>query len=358
MGEKFLLHEYEELINIHIMDSPKKFISQTTEDLIAEMEIYTEDEMISLANGTLTPSSKILLDFIEKTRKASYIYDVPSFNTCDSFSISKRNIKKKDYEVKCFLELISQLTDQNATFIDFGAGKGYLAKKLSEMNCSVHAIESDIEKCKHLCEYNLIVHNLKITRFSTLEQIIPRSVLLNTKDLDCKEKYCFYSLHACGNLSREMIRLFLECPRANTLINIGCCYNLIIDPTIEEKISMISEKYQKIEFSRNALMLACQTPRRWNESIINTFKNNHSKYVERTNGEKFQISRKRLSIIWTLKSFLAPVIESIILLDRFEILRDNGILNVKLFQLFNYKQSPRNIAIVASKNEEKKILFD
>jgi hypothetical protein len=64
---------------------------------------------------------------------------------------------------------------------------------------------------------------------------------------------------------------------------------------------------------------------------------------------------KQFVTLWTLRGLLAPIVESIILVDRWLYLRDsikqsqNSNKGVFMYPLFNLSASPRNVVYVASK---------
>lgn len=62
---------------------------------------------------------------------------------------------------------------------------------------------------------------------------------------------------------------------------------------------------------------------------------------------------KQITILWTLRVLLGPILESIILVDRFlyltETLEDSPTKGVWLWPLFDPVTSPRNIVIAATK---------
>lgn len=64
---------------------------------------------------------------------------------------------------------------------------------------------------------------------------------------------------------------------------------------------------------------------------------------------------KQFMMLWTLRALLAPMIESIILMDRWLYLKEsisqptNGLKGVWMYPLFDLSASPRNVVFVASK---------
>jgi hypothetical protein len=62
---------------------------------------------------------------------------------------------------------------------------------------------------------------------------------------------------------------------------------------------------------------------------------------------------KQITILWTLRVLLAPILESIILVDRWlylnDIIPDSPTKTVRLWPLFDPVTSPRNMIITATK---------
>ena len=65
---------------------------------------------------------------------------------------------------------------------------------------------------------------------------------------------------------------------------------------------------------------------------------------------KFHDKRKTLSIVWSLMAFSASVVESVIVVDRWLYLKEqNEVKQCWVETVFEYSQSPRNLAVVAIK---------
>ena len=67
--------------------------------------------------------------------------------------------------------------------------------------------------------------------------------------------------------------------------------------------------------------------------------------------EKYKAKRKELSIVWSLMAFSAGVVESTIVVDRWLYLREQKeVKDCWVEVVFDYKQSPRNLAVCAVKH--------
>jgi hypothetical protein len=69
---------------------------------------------------------------------------------------------------------------------------------------------------------------------------------------------------------------------------------------------------------------------------------------------QYQDRTAETAILWTLSVMLCRVVESAIALDRLFFLREAGLQDVDIVPIFNYKESPRNLMIVASKENRLK----
>ena len=66
--------------------------------------------------------------------------------------------------------------------------------------------------------------------------------------------------------------------------------------------------------------------------------------------ENFKAQRKELSIVWSLMAFSAVVVESIIVVDRWQYLREQpDVKECWVEAVFDYRQSPRNLVVVGIK---------
>ena len=66
--------------------------------------------------------------------------------------------------------------------------------------------------------------------------------------------------------------------------------------------------------------------------------------------ERFRYKRHELSTVWSLMAFSAGVLESLIVVDRWLYLKEQPEVDVAWVEaIFDYKQSPRNLAVVGVK---------
>lgn len=325
-------------------------------------------------------------------------------------SVRARNEKKGDkkrHEVDELAARIGEIchTSGIQRVFDFGAGQGYLSQTLaSEPWCiSVTALERDDGQC----------HG-SIERSSLIPNVIVRQVNI-TRDTDYREvddgesRSCFCSLHACGSLSCHMLRMFVQNQAAVSLVNVGCCYNLIEeeDFPMSKELALGLKAYPSLERvlrDRTAKMLACQNAWRWHKEPVSTersFRSNHYRAMfeivldrlgidaksRRLGGfptsalKSFDaycrvafkrlelpydeamvddvrtaydtdINLRRLSLVWTMRALLGAALEALTMTDRKIFLEENlpKETYVSCVPVFDPMLSPRNIAIMATKH--------
>ncbi|MQL75332.1 hypothetical protein Taro_007694 [Colocasia esculenta] len=227
--------------------------------------------------------------------------------------------QKKKHEVEILSAVVNTVANVIGAdgIIDVGAGQGYLAQVLCfhyhlsviALDASSHhatVISSRAERIKKhfaakLCKslYGQDFHYFHFCNFSpclvtfTLCLIngdknvhvpIPRTVtchILSSSKLTavvrsmvesslCKDHYAGSSfvlagLHACGDLSVNILRSFVECEQVKALVCIGCCYNLLSAEHLGNSGFPMSNgaKLLNLVLGRNACDLGCQSEERW-----------------------------------------------------------------------------------------------
>ncbi|CAO3642368.1 unnamed protein product [Cunninghamella blakesleeana] len=214
-------------------------------------------------------------------------------------------------------------------------------------------------------------------------------------------------LHTCGDLATSMFRLFASSDQIKSVVNVGCCYHFLSEDGHQPGFPMSEWLKQKdYKLGNSARVLACQSPSKWTDPVIGQQSFNQYFYravllhsiVSKKITEKappigmikrkktflqyYQASMKRLNytndllseeeaegfhlyykhkqidkqiiVLWTLRVLLGPVLESLILVDRWVYLK--SIVNkekiqrkVWMWPLFDPIASPRNMVFVVSK---------
>lgn len=214
------------------------------------------------------------------------------------------------------------------------------------------------------------------------------------------EKCTLTGLHTCGDLSPTSIRIYNQHPYIKTLCNVGCCYHLLTEDNNSRGGFPMSAylKTQNFTLGRQARMLASQSIDRIlsNKQIENKsifyraiFQVLIEKYrpdlADRQTGRlkkecdnfvdyvhfaekriktefnltdeeirdvflEFEDRELELNVFYLLRSFLAQVVECVILLDRLLFLLEKGYCCSYLVQLFNRVLSPRCYGLISIKD--------
>ncbi|TPX36622.1 hypothetical protein SmJEL517_g01287 [Synchytrium microbalum] len=293
---------------------------------------------------------------------------------------------KKRSEIEILGSIIHDLASKHDIHhvLDAGSGQGYLDLLLAhKFGYDVVAVddnpiqhegalrrnENSASTSNNTTSGSLTFVNHRITAKDTMSDIIPAESQNEQPLLLC-------GLHACGDLSPQLIRLFAASKESKALGLVGCCYNLLTEPESNEHVAscgfplssiLIQQSFQLGYDTRN---LACQATARWNEetefnfprlfyrallqavlvdfklvengdevvigrfrkkvtsqgfvvyarAALNRLKIDDSRvsdavleeYVER-----YKRDAKQFAIVWTLRAMMAGVLESLILMDRF-----------------------------------------
>lgn len=109
-----------------------------------------------------------------------------------------------------------------------------------------------------------------------------------------KRKVVLVGLHACGDLSANLVRAFVEWEDAFALVSIGCCYNMLSEQEETElhgtqiktktklgyPLSSLVRSYE-LHIGRNGRDLACQSAERWGSMDINQSFQNFEMHIYR-----------------------------------------------------------------------------
>ncbi|KAF6822647.1 hypothetical protein CPLU01_11891 [Colletotrichum plurivorum] len=306
-------------------------------------------------------------------------------------------------------------TNNITHIVDMGSGQGYLSVALAYLFpelriLAIDGSESQIAASK-ACAASLEVPE---SRIQHLVRYIDGTPPL-AKEIAVwavGERCMLVGLHACGNLSEHMLRYFTTTPFITCLGAVGCCYNHIVPRSASCPDGFpISSKMRArgVTLSATALMTGCQAPSNWVRADLSKEESSYSRRrfyrtllekvfydkgieldkenrpiwglrkgdtasftsfacramdclcIERSriSNEELRIYEEqykgyhgKVAILWTLSVLCCKVVESVIALDRYWFLAENGGRHVDVLPVFDYKISPRNLMIVADKSSE------
>jgi len=322
--------------------------------------------------------------------------------------MASRMVTKKLAEVRAGARYIKHVCKANGIthVVDIGSGQGYLSLTLAACGLRVLAIDGSSKQIAGsqaaarqfgLIEGHQITH---LTRFVTGADGVGAEI----ETWAAGEQCLLTGLHACGSLSEHMIRLAtssqLSC--ISHLAVVGCCYNHISPLSDSNPLGFPISSFMRLNnlnMSTSALITGCQAPTNWTHNPNSSFGRKHwyravlekllhdKKLVNQDqrpvwgirNGdlksfqayaaralqsldltedvtadeiaeyeERYRNRTNETAILWTLSVLLCRVVESAIALDRVFFLQEAG-LDANVLPIFDYKESPRNLMIVASR---------
>jgi len=192
--------------------------------------------------------------------------------------------------------------------IDVGSGQGYLAQSLSfEYQLPVVAIDASSHHAsvtmaraerikKHYAAKCVEKQLLMVPRTVTCHVLSSDTLAAVTLDA-CKDDHggehvretkastkkitqiqeltqgspplILAGLHACGDLSVNMLRVFVSCEQVKALVSVGCCYNLLSEDSNEDTDTCPgfpmskAAKLSELVLGKSIRDLACQSAERW-----------------------------------------------------------------------------------------------
>nr|CAB3466477.1 unnamed protein product [Digitaria exilis] len=181
---------------------------------------------------------------------------------------------KKKHEIENLAAVVHAIAKSCGakTVVDVGSGQGYLAQALSfEYQLPVVAIDASSHHAsvtiaraerikKHYAAKCVEKQLLTVPRTVTCHVLSSDTLAAVTLDA-CKDDHGEYvreikactkkspqiqeptqsspplilaGLHACGDLSVNMLRVFVSCEQVKALVSVGCCYNLLSEDSYED----------------------------------------------------------------------------------------------------------------------------
>ncbi|CAN6486245.1 unnamed protein product [Victoria cruziana] len=323
------LRSYRWLTDAHLVNF---FQDRLWEEMDQEWLDCLRDEpvenLLRIPSGFVKDNWPVSLqDFVATARSLTLPRERKNWETASAFSIQSldsvisqgMNMKKK-HEVEILAAVITTIADDIGakTVIDVGAGQGYLAQVLSfqcklpvvaldasphhgtvtssraerirkhylaqalklngnrklnvpkTVTCNIHSSDVLTSFSATLCEKNdtELVENSGNDHGMPSEMTSQGNASTNGNE-SMKPSLLLAGLHACGNLSVNMLRTFLDCKEVKAVVSIGCCYNLLSEEQCtgdgQQCGFPLSDgvKSSGLILGKNARDLACQSAERW-----------------------------------------------------------------------------------------------
>lgn len=244
----------------------------------------------------------------------------------------------------------------------------------------------------------------QITKF--VDEKVDFPELISNIFLQKTDQIGLIGLHTCGNLTPTCLKIYNECDAIRTICNVGCCYHHLTEEEFAKnqnnKIGFPLSallKDRKCTIGRGARMVAAQSIERILDSkyepsrsifyraLFEIIKNQHSRadcfkekqvgrfrkpiplfldYVHKASKRlemplevsesyingllvEFEHRSYEMDLFYLIRAMLAPVVESLIILDRVLFLLENEHYNSFIVQFFDPVLSPRCYGIVSIK---------
>eukprot|EP00002_Diphylleia_rotans_P003803 TRINITY_DN1269_c0_g1_i3.p1 TRINITY_DN1269_c0_g1~~TRINITY_DN1269_c0_g1_i3.p1 ORF type:complete len:244 (-),score=38.39 TRINITY_DN1269_c0_g1_i3:113-844(-) len=202
---------------------------------------------------------------------------------------------KKKYEVLVLSQLIDMIYGNSKTdaLLDIGCGKGHLCRVLTyHYGISTIGVDVDARNIESANKLSSKAESIRINsqaqskrgkkaghvfyQTSPLCSSMTRDEVFSSCHVPEGTNACLLGLHACGDLSTMMLRMYAStnsAPNSNSanlsaIVSVGCCYNLLSTPDTQVEGQHgfpMSDFVQSGGFrlAYQELMLACRSLHRW-----------------------------------------------------------------------------------------------
>ncbi|XP_054159234.1 methyltransferase-like protein 25B [Oppia nitens] len=326
--------------------------------------------------------------------------------------LNRKIKEKKRHEIQRLSTITDQLLkslDNCRTIVDCGSGQGHLSRIMSLCyGYDVISIEGNDDNVLGAQNKDLKMLN-SLKKYKLMDNIhtdCPKQVncvLQNNSSIseltELADNHLLLGLHACGPLSAIILKQLRECQSAKGLILVSCCYfkihmNSFPMSQCAHKLSVPALSYEAKEIACHAIekfinklntrerlsTLRIHCYRALLESLIDKYNPNmrhnamksvkigdnmnfNDYFHKAVNGLNIDIPEEELDsdfvrnclsqqqnciIFYSLRLLIAPLVESLILLDFINYLKEDGI-QTALLPLFDPILSPRNFVLIAIK---------
>ncbi len=365
--EKFL-EPYQPLWSIEVLNNYPNTYEDSIEEMTLELEDFDPQAITDFLNGGNSQLSNQMNSYVLACQEISHINQssIPPISILKNFQLSS----KKKHELSYLIPHI----DQSQPIIDFAGGTGHLSEQFhSHTNQKSTCLDKDadlLEKGrKRVQSKNVAFEDFTISPNFQLKESTPHLL----------------ALHNCGDLSDHIIDYFKNTPTSKKLYNIGCCYhkcshefgtNLKLgdhaktlairssyqsSAELEKRIQVKKFRYTFELFLKKEFGILETSSLR--SSTQEYYKNDfafyashqlrrinlNTKYDLNSFFSQVDVSRqvKRLVNLGFLRLHFSRILEKLIIFHRAKKLSD--ISNIEVHQVFDFKISPRNILLSASK---------
>ncbi|CAH0405171.1 unnamed protein product [Chilo suppressalis] len=319
---------------------------------------------------------------------------------------------KKRHEIGLMANIVKNVSDKTKCVgvLDFGSGLGHLVRLLAyKYNLHTAGIECQFQLTEearnldHELEYTIRKHISEENMKKLLKPTHINVTLKNHQQLSLIElpetlsSYGLVGLHPCGDLGPLLLKHFASCDKVKFICLVGCCFMKLTDhgyPLSQYAKSLNSHlSYPSREIACHAIEVYCDRLRKGDykdlkihayraalerilvdidpklkhapvrsikHSDTMTFERYCSLAMERlsiplptdpdvwSRGQEDVQLWRRVVIVYSLRLALAPLVETVILLDRLLFVLEQG-FSCEILPVFDPKISPRNHIMIAKR---------
>uniref|UniRef100_A0A8D2IT14 Ribosomal RNA adenine dimethylase domain containing 1 n=1 Tax=Varanus komodoensis TaxID=61221 RepID=A0A8D2IT14_VARKO len=145
--------------------------------------------------------------------------------SCKLHPVFRKHVKpKKQHEIQKLGQVVKQLSDITGCrcIVDVGSGQGHLSRYLAfGLHLSVTAIEGDPRLVREATRFDReLIETLKKKQAEQPQVDSPAPPRAPAGG----QQLLLTGLHACGDLSVALLRQFVRCPRVVGITSVACCY--------------------------------------------------------------------------------------------------------------------------------------
>lgn len=188
-------------------------------------------------------------------------------------------------------QLIKEVAQERgiSNILDLGSGQGYLARVLAyEHGLNVLAVDKSEVQIRGAEKFDSRTSrgrtgqmippdaepNLKHLTQTITPDNISDVLTGHEQDAHPNGRWLITGLHACGDLSTLILRLFVQdTSKVKALVNVGCCYHCLTEDDEPSGFPMSDfVKAQRYRMGTTNRVLACHSPSRWYQEKADTLK--------------------------------------------------------------------------------------
>jgi hypothetical protein len=248
------LQPYQELWQNEILYQYPHWQAPYPEEWLAEIRQFSATELYWLdGQNVVSPDYPKLHSLVTELKNFLIFnpFKIPSVMKYESRAFFKIS-QKKQHEIERLIPLILKFSPSHV--VDFCSGKGLLDHILAhyhQISCTCYDFDQNLQKS------GLSRFQKFSSKPQSSGQIHYQLHDLKKENIQLETPSMAIGLHACGELSDHIIKLFSEHQKLKSLINFGCCYHKTSSTvTLHRSFGQFKKSNESITLSPFALTLA------------------------------------------------------------------------------------------------------